>query len=422
MKKASFLSAILVVTSFGVISAQDEADIRFVHQNGFGVRAYSMANNYVALSNDLSGLYWNPAAMSFSPVREFQIGLDGHRLNAESSFFGNEEIEKLHRFKLTSAGLMFAVPASQGGLSFALAYSNPVIFDDVSAFSGNYSESGDRVYSENLLKISGGLRYFTGGFGIQVMPSLAAGMAVSLVTGKENYKNLFSKDVIGREDSWGTGEVNSVARYIGYDLRGGLMYQTGMFGAGLRISIPNILIATDKGTDSYTDTTLNFKTKTKMTSSYSGAAGASLILPFLTLSTECRVTLPFDFVFPSENIPSNSQAGYFKVGGGAGVEIPVVVLPIIFRVGYSIDELDLHTYAFQYLMEDGEEWSEIDWSDGGIKVNRNKQQITAGLGFSGSSVSFDLSYGYSTWGIVTRNILKQDYDNHRLMASLAIRY
>jgi len=65
-----FLIAVILAAN---IAAED--NVRFGFENGFGARAFSMANNYVALSNDLSAIYWNPAAMSFSLTREFQVTL-----------------------------------------------------------------------------------------------------------------------------------------------------------------------------------------------------------------------------------------------------------------------------------------------------------------------------------------------------------
>ena len=79
--KKFLLIAVIVVAN---VAAED--NVRFGFENGFGARAFSMANNYVALSNDLSAIYWNPAAMSFSLTREFQVTFDMSSLNGTSTF------------------------------------------------------------------------------------------------------------------------------------------------------------------------------------------------------------------------------------------------------------------------------------------------------------------------------------------------
>lgn len=407
-KNISILSLIFTVfLPLGAQESDDEAVIRPMQEVGVGVRALSLSGNVVALSNDMSALYWNPAALSFLPVREFQIGLDGHDFSSISEFFGDKTSEDIRRFRLNTLGFMISVPASRGGLTIAAAYYSPVLFDDISDYSGSYTLDGDNISIENRFKTSGGLRFWSGGFGLQVAPSLSAGATISLITGKENVNHSF--DSTSTENRF-TFEWALEGRYVGFDLRGGLLYQTDKFSAGMRFSIPQVIAFTERFPDR------NTIDKGKMYSSYSAAAGLGLTLPFISVTAEGRVKLPFDFVFPSQDIPSGSQAGHYKVGGGVGIEVPVVVLPLLVRTGFSIDEVDLHSYAVKYGKD------KINWSDGGVSVGKNKSQFTAGIGYSGSSFSFDVSYGYSKWQLITREHLKQDYTFQRAGVSLAIRY
>ena len=397
---------------------QAQTDIHIIRNTGVGTRASSLANNFVSLSNDLSGIYWNPAALSFSLVREFQVSVDALDLNSQSEFHGTEISDNLRRIKLNNTGLMIAVPAEKGGLTFALAYNNPVVFDDISRYSGQYDVNSQNYIVKNQYKTSGGLKYWTGGFGLQVAPGAAAGLSASLVSGRENAKQFTNVWIDHQLDSSNFFYDDDIeGKYLGYDITGGLLYKRDLFSAGFRISFPQVMTLTEEYTGPLYpgETSVTSKYKAKIYSSYSGAAGFSLTLPFLTLSTEGRYTLPFNYVFPSEDIPQSSQANFFKLGGGVGVELPLVVLPVLIRAGYSYDELDLHHFAYKYKGED------IDWSDGGISVDRNINQFTAGLGFAGSSASFDLSYSLSIWAL-SADALKQDYKSHRVMASFAIRY
>jgi len=83
--------------------------------------------------------------------------------------------------------------------------------------------------------------------------------------------------------------------------------------------------------------------------------------------------------------------------------------------------LDLHPWVYDYL-EPYENKRTIDWSDNGMKVNRNLHRIGAGFGITTASTSFDLSYGFSTWGITTKSHLEQIYVRHRVLASMAVRF
>ncbi|HEX2957582.1 MAG TPA: hypothetical protein VHO70_12165, partial [Chitinispirillaceae bacterium] len=112
------------------------------------------------------------------------------------------------------------------------------------------------------------------------------------------------------------------------------------------------------------------------------------------------------------------------VGGGLGMEFPVPKMPVLVRAGYSIDEIDLHRFVFKY----GK--NKIAWGDDGFNIDKNRHQISTGVVFFSSSMSLDISYGYSMWEI-SKNFkygynydgnIKQDYSLHKIMTSLAIRF
>ena len=399
-----------------IAGAQDyPVQLRLLQPIGVGARAYGLSNNHVALSSGISDLYWNPAALSFSVTREFQASLYAIQTNSSSLFFKTETKAFLPRFNMSNAGFSIALPTTRGGLSFAFSYTNPLIFDDISDFAGAYQLLNSTTIvsvDQNTRRSQGGLNYWTAGFGLQVAPNIGVGLATSLVTGKEKTKDQFYETA-----TYDTIQVITevddiiVGRYIGYDIRAGIRYKTDVIGAGMRIIAPQIMrlkeeFNSDPIDDVYT-----------MYSSWEGAVGISATLPFITISTELRGVLPYGFLFPEEDIPESSQAGHTKVGGGVGIEVPLLIVPLIFRTGYSLDELDLHKYM--YLFENDREFN---WSDGGVTVDRNRHQVSAGLGYTTASMSFDLAYGFSTWGIISNTYLHETFFVHRVLASFAIRF
>ncbi len=411
--KAILISGCLV--SLASAGDGDDVPMRLIQPAGVGGRAYGLANNHVALSSGVSDLYWNPAALAFSVTREFQASLFGIRTNSASEFFGTGVENNIQRFGLGSLGYSMAVPATRGGLSFAFSLSNPLVFDDVCDWAGTYEyiPAGEIVNVEQSTKrITGGLKYWTGGLGIQVARNLGLGVAASLVTGKEKTTYEYSELSSLYDPYFFNDRIE--ARYVGYDLRAGLSYNTDNFDIGARIVAPQALRLRER-------VNRGPETLYRMYSSWSGAAGVSLTFPFLTLTSEVRGTLPYGYVFPELDIPEGCQAGYSKMGGGIGIEIPLPFIPVIVRAGYSIDELDLNQYI--YLYED-QDIVDYPWSpdDGGVKVDRDRHHISAGIGYTTSSISFDLAYGFSTWGMTTNTYREETFNAHRLLASLAVRF
>ncbi len=427
MRKLSLIAVILAVN----VAAQD-SDIRFGFENGFGARAFSLANNYVALANDLSAVYWNPAALSFSLAREFQVTFDMSSLSGASTFSGNMQSGSMNRLKISNAGLLYSFPATQGGLTIAFSYSNPFVFDDVYNARVNFFHDNLHTSIDKRFRTSGGLKYFSGGLGLQVAPRMGVGASVSFVYGREDLERMTYKDYVSYDISEDI-DYSIKGKYAGYDIRLGAFYKDELLSAGLRFVFPQVIRIREtdnkKSTISYPETGSQYQEysdryRGKMYSSYNGAAGISLTLPLLTLSAEGRAVFPFGFVFPSEEIHSSSQAGFFKVGGGVGLEFPVGKVPMLVRTGYSIDEVDLHRYISKYDNED------ILWNDGNFIIDQNRHQMSAGVVFFSSNISLDIGYSYSMWKITEKVVsnevyigdLNHDYSMHKLMVSLSLRY
>lgn len=405
---------VLFFVFFAILSTNAQG-LRLVEPVGVGARANALANTHVALSTDIADLYFNPAALAFSVSREFEASLFGLKLSSRSTFFGVETNDDIQRFKTGSIGFTYAVPATQGGFTFAASYSNPLQFDDISNFSGSYQIQDTTVtIDKNIFRTTGGLNLWSTGFGLQVAPKFGVGLAAALVTGRE-----YGDDQMTMHKQWGTQDTSDVfhnkivGRYLGYDFRAGIQYKGDIITAGARLVLPQMVRLKER----FNDARPEYDDGYSMYSSYAGAAGLSFLLSFVTITTEARITLPFDFVFPVENIPQNSQAGFYKLGGGVGCEIPLVIAPLMVRLGYALDELDLHPYIYKL-----DHTTYFDWSDAGTVVTRNRHQGSIGLGYTTPSMSFDCSYNFSTWGILTNTYLDQTYLQHRVLISVAMRY
>lgn len=396
------------------------ADNSMANQIGVGARAFSFANNYVAAANDMSSVYWNPAALSFLPVREAQAAFDVLGNTSTTDYFQSTQSSSIRRIRLASAGFMSAVPTARGGLTFAAALQTPVVFERNPSFHGMIPKTS--VFWEDVYRGFGDLRYWSGAFGIQVAPGLGIGVSPSLVTGhetiRENQQETTS-NVVTRNDFY-----NLDRSYVGYDLRAGILYSLlqDRLHIGGRLVFPQTIWFNEKWIDSSYQGVL--------TSSFSGAMGAAVLLPFGTVSTEFRFRAPYDYLYPADNIPENSPAHYFKNGGGIGVEIPVMKTNVLLRGGYSLDEFDLYQYAMKYDYEPvGAEFTGDSitgsWGTDGIAVNKNRQELTFGLAYVLNTFSLEATYGYQFWKLTTNgNIGNLHEDEHlqRFLFSVSTRF
>ena len=399
-----------------------------------GARALSFAGNHTAAANDISAVYWNPAALAYLPVREFFISFDGMRTYGKTGDVTGDRVEVAadakmsdyrDRIRLNGAGAMTAIPTVQGGLTIAGAYEKPLAFDDISVYS---YDIGNTPISENNIRY-GDINRWSGAFGVQVAEKVAAGLTISLITGSES--SVFDQ----RRNGLPYNDLEISHNYLGYSLSGGALYlPTDYLKIGFKINAMMDLSVREKWVikwnyDPYDDEVYDMRDENGRGSTYdengraytapNGSVGAALAFPWFTAALDVRATMPYTFVLPGEKIPEGIQARDFKFGAGVGFEVPLPAAPVVLRGGYSFDEYDLCPVIHK--MEDGIEWENMS----GFSVNGNKHTLAAGAGIFTSGIGMELSYSYQTWGISHddgERILKQTFSNHRVMTAIIFRY
>ena len=419
---------------------------------GVGARAMAFAGNHTAVANDLSAAYWNPAALAFLPVREFQMSFDGFRIISSSGIEGSSITirpgtkmgDNIDRVRMSSLGAMSAIPTLQGGLTIAASFDRPYIFDDYTVYTYRYFDGVDSASIHQKGGMSGDLNRWSGAFGVQVAPNIAAGLSLSLITGTEktpllqttlydnplpdDYRNEFG--ITYRDPRLGDYyDGEDQYKYLGYALSlGALYYPMDILKVGVKVNaVSNVGVSVTSFASDDPDRprkSQGYPVKYRAYTAPSGAIGAGLVLPWLTTALDLRVTLPYTFILHASEIPDGVQAKKFKLGAGIGLEAPLPASPVVLRAGYSFDEYDLYTMILKY------EGFPIDWDediDMGVSYwpSKDRHTLTAGVGFFTSGIGIEFSYAFQTWGIAYANSelsYMQDYASHRVMAALIYRY
>jgi hypothetical protein len=421
-------TAAAILLSVTALAAADPS----VTSVGVGTRAYGMGNNFTALSNDFSSLYWNPAGMAFVVAREAHLALDWNRMGASVDFGDQTTDASMKRFKISSGGLLRSLPTTRGGYAFALGFLSPYLLDDLRYMSGNDVYRGsaplpgfsDTLFNGDTLQRRRSNRYVTGqlnlwsmGMGWQIAPGLGFGFSLGLLTGSENSRA--EKVTATQRGEFGDTVFIFESTYFGYDARIGFLYAPSrFFSFGCRIDLPRLAKVAENdilidGLDPYGSD--EFTSFGVLQLPLTGAFGIAINAPFATITADATARAPFS------GAPPYSDGSYWKGGGGMGLEVPVPWIASLVRGGYSYSKFDLSPM-------------QIDWDEGGvdpgekITVLRNRYLVTGGYSLLlGSSISLEAAYGYEHWSFSStepewESELVERHYTHRAMASVAIRY
>jgi long-subunit fatty acid transport protein len=442
----NLIAAIAASISFSAMSAYSQngvvtADNPIFNQRGLGAKAMSMGNAFVALSDDFSAVYWNPAGLAFMPVREFQISLGNLRNQSQSDMNGTEQSAFMQRLAFSHVGLVRSIPTRQGGFAIAVGLSSPTTFDNIYDFHGNdtyvgpgregnyyriigadtvldYLSTNNVLHNDsNLTKTYGQLNLINIAVGWQVAPGFGFGFALSPVFGSEHQQTNVLTSIATDTFQYSLEETDR--QYYGMDIRTGILFTPGeRIRFGLRLQAPLLLAVVEKykHRDHYFPS-LDYSVDSKgsIIGSVNGALGFAVKLPFATVSTEAL------FRSPSADAAQSSPRAEWKGGGAVGAEVPITAISSMVRAGYSYKQLDL--YPYQQKWEDGSSALETEYTP-----IQNNQTLSAGYAYLIKDFAqIEAAYAYSTWQYDVgdqdwAHAVEKAYVSHQIMLSFSLRY
>ena len=138
-----------VILLSGFTLAQNYNDAIRLGFPGLGpdARALGMGNSFVAISDNASGSYFNPAGLGLIKNSVFAAGFDFSNFNNDVSFLGNESSSKTNGTKFNQASIVLPFPTKQGSMVIGIGYNQSKDLSSIVEFNGFNSGQTSKIQS-----------------------------------------------------------------------------------------------------------------------------------------------------------------------------------------------------------------------------------------------------------------------------------
>ncbi|MBN1504402.1 MAG: hypothetical protein JW952_04990 [Candidatus Eisenbacteria bacterium] len=365
---------------------QSLPDIPLVYDFGVGARAMGMGQAHVAVCDDVSATFYNPAALAHVRRIELSAGFSHLNDNWQTEFYGTRTASEVGSTKLSSLALAYPFPTYRGSLVFGVAYNrsknldsdymregfNPYHWrDDL----GDYAEG----FETETVYERGGMSHWTVAMGADVSAEVSVGGSISFLSGS-------SERTYEYDATWTDGVTNVEEYYYqlddaditGWTASVGTVARIGNAGrVGLTVNFPQYLTLDGSqyleeydpvGDLVYIDDIL-FEDEITLPLSFSAGASAAPVAG-LILALDARYTdwKQIDYYGPIRL--DNEYAYKATTSIRLGAEFTIPNSPLRVRAGYFTDPV-----AFRFI----EDYSE----PGGVwdaTIDQNGRFFTFGAG------------------------------------------
>lgn len=466
------LFVLFFISIIGVIKSQNFNDALRVGVPGLGMnaRALGMGNSYLALSDDGSASFFNPAGLALVKRLEFMGGLDISSFNNNTTFFGNQTKSNASQTLLNNASFAFPIPTIRGSLVFGLAYNstkdligsnefngfNPGTNSKIQSLlntdipydlfltddDGNTIINGKLNQSGNMLN-SGSINSWTLTGAIEVYKNLYVGGNLSIISGdytsdfdyyeddtKNNYQGITAPGYPKTNDFRSFYLKNLLKWDLeGWNTKFGFLYQLNNLGRfGATIQFPKFITVKEKfiveGSSEFANWSTSIKSedysdevKYDIKTPFEVSGGFSFNLQGLILSGQ------LSFINYTELEFSNAEGLTPSYISDQNKRIKSLLRQTInYNIGaeYTIPNIGLRLrggYIFQKSPFENDD-AEFD-----------KKYLTGGIGFlSDGVIGIDFGYAYGWWKDIgdnySTNISRtfQDIKYHKFIITTTYRF
>lgn len=136
MKLVLTITLLILCAQFSL--SQNYNDALLLSEPGLynGARALSMGNSFSALSNDFSGVLFNPAGIGLIKKSELSTGMSFNSFNNNTTFFDATSNANKTSVNFNQFGLVYPFPTIQGSWVVAMGYNRVKDFNRIMEFDG----------------------------------------------------------------------------------------------------------------------------------------------------------------------------------------------------------------------------------------------------------------------------------------------
>ena len=390
---------------------------------GLGARTMGMGGAFLAVADDFTTLYWNPAGLA--QIRKFELfGSLSHSEHGIDTKFARGRATEADRSKTrpNSIGLVYPLYATRGGFAFALGYNRPQNFDSETTIKG-LDPSSNLVFSgfdvEETTSNSGGIGIWSFGAGVFVSDNILLGGSIDFWQGSSlnelnsgagdinkidaNVEGFTYHDTVDRVYSGLGGRVGVLA-FVGENVTLG-----GTVTLPVDLEISEVwelqeIVRFDNGQEVVEGDDGSILYDIERPFEFSGGVALKLLEKRLTLAGDIQFT---DWTqteynpLPADDVQNNFSRFYDStIQIRAGVEYRIPVIETSVRVGYFLDP--------------------IPFQDRDIDNNRDFLTVGVGKIFD-QIIKIDVAYMRGSWE-QSSNSLTESQTSNRVFVSTGYRY
>ena len=426
MKPAVYITfiSLLSMTVFATVGTSQVEEMAIGNTFGVGARTMGMGGASLALADDFTALYWNPAGMAQIQKFELFSSFSHNTASTEAYFTGDEITGTTHsQMRPNSIGFVYPFHARRGGWAIAFGYNRPQNFDYQTAIQGVDPSSGTEFSGLAVDETdvnSGGIGIWSFGTSVYVSKRVLVGGSLDFWQGNSlNKLDTTATDLLKvdselsrfRYDDEIDREYSGLGARIGF-----LAHLTDAISVGLTLVTP-----VELGVDElwYQSTRAVYDDGEELSDAVDGSQAFDIERPFeigtgiavkllnerLIFAGDVQLTdwtqTRYDPV-PADDISQDNFEEFYATTLQArlGVEYRIPTIDTHVRVGYFRDT--------------------IPFTD--AEVNNARDFLTLGVGkIFEDSLKFDVGYMLGTWQR-SRNDLTTERLTHRVFVSAAYRF